>query len=159
MPFLFRRILETFLASFLCSAFFMALIAVRIVPPTRPANFVAMSLSAVVFLYINIVLLRRHISRIEDHAAYYRVNLFVWGLYTITAISLILTRQGVLLAWGFLPVKFLQAAGVRTIASAGIYCLFLLGCIFFVSREFAKIQEAFRTEQEDLEDLEYGSNL
>lgn len=155
MPFLFRRILETFLASILCSAFFMALIFVKIIPPTRPANFLAMLFSAILFLYINIVLLRRHISRVEERAAYYRVNLLTYGLYVIIAIALILAQQGVPLAWCFLPVKFLQAAGVKTIVSTLIFCLFLFGCIFFVSKEYARIQEIIRADQEDPEGLEY----
>lgn len=85
MPFLFRRIAETFAASILCSVPVVMLIIIKIIPSTKLACFFAILLSAIIFLFINIVRLRMHISIVEDKAAYYRVNTVVFGVYALAA--------------------------------------------------------------------------
>lgn len=154
MPFLFRRILETFITSIICSAPFVMLIEIKFIPPTRIAQFFAILLVAALFLYINIRLLRFHITHVQNKAAFYRVNILVFFLYAAAVFLLIAFHQGVALAWGFLPVKFLQAAHVPTTVSAGIYCLLLFGSIVYISREYTKFQGMLQTMQEEWDELE-----
>lgn len=80
MPFLLRRTAETFLASILCSAPIMAFIMIGIIPSTKSSVLLVSVLSAVVFLFLNIVHLRSYIFSLEDYGAYFRGK----GLYCVT---------------------------------------------------------------------------
>lgn len=127
MPFLLRRIFETFFVSVLVSSVVMILLTAELIPSTRLVVLIASVLSAIVFLLVSIGNLHRHIFAVRDSAAYFRVNCTAFVLYVFVTLWLIFDRHGTILAWGFLPVKFLEAFGIKTIISALIlyFLLFL----------------------------------
>ena len=149
MPFLLRRTAETFLASILCSAPIMAFIMIGIIPSTKSSVLLVSVLSAVVFLFLNIVHLRSYIFSLEDYGAYFRVNGLVFGLYALLTTVLILYRQGVILAWMFFPIKVIERLGAKTILSAAFLYLLLFGSLLAVAREYAGMVRIRQEEEAD----------
>ncbi len=148
MPFLLQRIIETFAQSAACSVPMMLLIMARIVPGSRTANFIAILLSAFIFLFLSLGRLRKYISSVPDRRQYYRVNAAAFGIYILTALGLIICDQGVLLAWIFLPVKFIQALGVTAMTSTLVFGLCLAGIFLWVPREYSKMLARIRADRE-----------
>lgn len=149
MPFLFRRTAETFLASILCSAPIMAFIMIGIIPSTKSSVLLVSVLSAVAFLFLNVVRLRSYIFSLKDYNAYFLVNGLVFGLYALLSTGLILCRQGVILAWMFFPVKVIETLGAKTILSAAFVYLLLFGSILAVAREYAGMARIRQEEEAD----------
>lgn len=135
MPYFFKRLLEVFVLSIICSASVIMLNISEIVT-SRFFGFVFMALSAAAFLITNFVLMRAYIFGVDDRAAYCRVNGIILGLYSLASLTLILTRHGFILAWLFLPVKFIDAFGVSTMTSAIVFYALLVIEFFAVILEY-----------------------
>lgn len=130
MPYFMKRLAEVFLLSIICSVPVMMLNTAHIAS-SRIYSFILASIAAAVFLIVNFVLLRAYISGVDSRAAYCRVNGTAMGLYILISAFLIYIKNGAVLAWAFMPVKFLEAAGFSTKDSALIFYI-LMAVEFFV---------------------------
>lgn len=124
MPYFIKRLAEVFLLSIVCSAAVMMLYISEILT-ARIQMAVVVVISAAAFLVVNFILMRAYIFGVDSRAAYCRVNGTILILYMIISFALILTRHGYILAWLFMPVKFIDVFGVPTRISALVFYVLL----------------------------------
>lgn len=148
MKYLFRRTLDLFISSMVCSVIPMILFKV-VMYPTRVASFVVILLFSIVFLFFNIVRLRQQISRTKNFGQYTLTNCIAVCLYMLVAVLMVVFDQGTAMAWLLLPTKFLQQTGVKTIISAGAMGVLLFGSIFVILQEYKRILRIRASEMED----------
>ncbi len=105
MPFLPRRILETFLAEGAISAAFTFLFRTAVLLSTRNTVIAAMLLALVINFILLFIFCRGYILSIRKLKIYYRVNMTVMVILTAVSVAVAYIDIEPIFTWAFFPFK------------------------------------------------------
>ncbi|MDO4563081.1 MAG: hypothetical protein Q4C12_04535 [Clostridia bacterium] len=128
----FKRVMETFLTTFFCSAIFAMLFRLGVLPRTPLCELYVYSVSTVVFVLLTWRFLRSY-KREMRKEVYLRDNILIFALYAFLSLIAAAAKITVVSEFLFMPTMLLEAFNIAPLVSVCAINVFLLILIFAAS--------------------------